>query len=873
MAQILLAAGAAGLVIALVVWMARNDVLIRLAGADPAFIRTVPDRARYTSMGAIVVLTAIAAAASLTTALSLVFPGHGWLRYLPVGALWGMIVFSFDRWIVASLDYGPLTAGAVERSARRQSASKVVHFGVRFVLAALVGVVISEPIVLTVFGPEIRQQLTVQHTADVTTQTAQINAAEAKQTALLQQPVTAAQNALTAATRKANAAHKVYICEITGNCHLSQGQVTGVIGQGPQSRADRAAWQADLREQRRAQAVFDKAAAHQRTAAAALKRQSGPKIAAATAKVNADNGLLARERALGTLTRDNPGFALRRILLWLALMFIDLVPVLLKTFSPPTLYEHLQRSEANRLARNAMIDAWADSDHDSAKKSVTRERDLTHHRDFTDIVYTQRLAVARSEAGLEPLPVAAMAAGGLTGSNGRPAAGGLTGTAGLARDGSTAQAWVIGQRWHILRPMSDVPNSGRVPFIAIDMYREYQFEVVVKIIAPPPRVAGTQAASQRRHAQMEMSLPQGHIHDNVAEILDCDVDPEHGYYIVTRRYPATLEQYLADPVNAEALTIGQVLDFASQILAGLRAAWDRGFVHLDLKPANVALASDGTVKLIDFGLAQQYQKANGGNNTTSAARFTMFYAPPEQMERRDAAWISRKADLRALGAVIYRMLTGYPPLLREAQALGLIDPSGRLLADDATAYFDMKRLVSSVEPVPAGEIISYLPTDLDQLLQAWLRIDPQLRSPGNPATMAERVCLESAAVFDRIRASGEGAYPAGPRVTSEPDFSGLMARWQLGNSEPGVAWTGMGWVVGGAASSVAGIGAQAVEVPGPEALGPEVPRPGGSRSENTVEEATGGFRGSPVYLDPITVAPNGHGGPAGPAVRGDGGSW
>jgi serine/threonine protein kinase len=871
MAQILLAAGAAGLVIALVVWMARNDVLIRLAGADPAFIRTVPDRARYTSMGAIVVLTAIAAAASLTTALSLVFPGHGWLRFLPVGALWGMIVFSFDRWIVSSLDYGPLTVGAVEQSPRRQSASKVVHFGVRFVLAALVGVVISEPIVLTVFGPEIRQQLTVQHTADITTQTAQLNAAEAKQATLLQQPVTAAQKALTSATRKADTAHKVYICEITGNCHLSQGQVTGVIGQGPQSRADRAAWQADLREQRKAQAVLDRASAHQRSAAAALRRQTGPKIAGATAKVNADNGLLARERALGTLTAQNPGFALRRVLLWLALMFIDLVPVLLKTFSPPTLYEHLQRSEANRLARNAMIDAWADSDHDSAKKTVTRDRDLTHHRDFTDIVYTQRLALARSEAGLPPLPVAAMAVAGAPGS------GGLTGAGGLARDGSTAQAWVIGQRWHIQRPMSDVPNSGRVPFIAIDMYREYLFEVVVKIIAPPPRVAGSQAASQRRHAQMEMSLPQGHLHDNIAEVLDCDVDPEHGYYIVTRRYPATLEQYLADPVNAEALTIGQVLDFASQILAGLRAAWDRGFVHLDLKPANVALASDGTVKLIDFGLAQQYQKANGGNNTTSAARFTMFYAPPEQMERRDAAWISRKADLRALGAVIYRMLTGYPPLLREAQALRLIDPTGRLLADDATAYFDMKRLVSSVEPVPAGEIISYLPPDLDQLLQTWLRIDPQLRSPGNPATMAERVCLESAAVFDRIRASGEGAYPAGPRVTSEPDFTGLMARWQIGNSEPGVAWTGMGWVSPAAASSPDVAGAMLPEGPQPEVSRPDVVQPPGLRSEMTVDEGAGGFRGSPAFLDPVTVAPNGHGGPAGPvgpvgpAVRDDGG--
>src|SRR4029077_11780154 len=120
--------------------------------------------------------------------------------------------------------------------------------------------------------------------------------------------------------------------------------------------------------------------------------------------------------------------------------------------------------------------------------------------------------------------------------------------------------------------------------------------------------------------------------------------------------------------------IGQVLDFAVQILAGLRAAWDLGLVHLDLKPANVALTEDGQVKLIDFGLAQQYQRAGGGNDTTTAARFTPFYAPPEQMARQPG-WISRKADVRALGAVVYRMLTGSPPLYREARALGLIDSS------------------------------------------------------------------------------------------------------------------------------------------------------------------------------------------------------
>ncbi len=58
-------------------WLGRTDALLRVAGADPRYVQTVPDRVRYTSMGAIVLLTATAATASLTLALSLVFHGAG----------------------------------------------------------------------------------------------------------------------------------------------------------------------------------------------------------------------------------------------------------------------------------------------------------------------------------------------------------------------------------------------------------------------------------------------------------------------------------------------------------------------------------------------------------------------------------------------------------------------------------------------------------------------------------------------------------------------------------------------------------------------------------------------------------------------------
>ena len=68
MPGVVLAAGAVLALILLAGWLSRTDFLLRVAGVDPQYIQTVPDRVRYSSMGAIVLLTAMAATASLTTA-------------------------------------------------------------------------------------------------------------------------------------------------------------------------------------------------------------------------------------------------------------------------------------------------------------------------------------------------------------------------------------------------------------------------------------------------------------------------------------------------------------------------------------------------------------------------------------------------------------------------------------------------------------------------------------------------------------------------------------------------------------------------------------------------------------------------------------
>jgi hypothetical protein len=595
---------AAIVLIPLTVWgLARTGALLRVAGADPRYVRTVPDRVRYTSMGAIVVLTATAATASLTVALSLVFTARDWPFYLPVGLLWGAIVLNFDRWIVSSLDYGPLTGEDPAPGQRPRTWSKAVHFAVRFTMAALVGLVISEPIVLAIFGPEINQQLAAQHVTDIGQQSAQINAAAAKQLAIVNQPVAVDQKALRSAARKTGEAHRIYLCELTAQCrNLPPGLVTQVPGPGPQTTQDYQIWQADARLQDKAQRTASSAAAQARKQAAALGQQTAAKIAAATKKINADNGLLARERALDTLSRQNPGFLLRRLLLWLALMFIDLAPVLLKTFSPGTVHDILQRNAAVRLVRNSRTDAVADGDHESHKRAITRDFDLKSHQAVTEAEYHQRIVALypRLRTGAESAASPAGAAaggpagrGGAGGAAGMALAGSLTGNGvagsgvtttgggvagtGMAGNGASGngasgngasgngasgngasgngasgngasghvagamepgavagRGWVIGNRWHIQRPLTDAPHSGRVPFVAVDLSGAVLSEAVVKIIAPPPGAVGRKALGEQRHAQMEMSLPLGPVHDNIAEVLDCDLDVANGFYIVTR---------------------------------------------------------------------------------------------------------------------------------------------------------------------------------------------------------------------------------------------------------------------------------------------------------------------------------------------------
>jgi tRNA A-37 threonylcarbamoyl transferase component Bud32 len=125
---------------------------------------------------------------------------------------------------------------------------------------------------------------------------------------------------------------------------------------------------------------------------------------------------------------------------------------------------------------------------------------------------------------------------------------------------------------------------------------------------------------------------------------------------------------LADRIAAGAVPLDEALSIARQIADGLEAAHERGIVHRDLKPANIKLRSDGTVKVLDFGLAKAIETAPvvASNVTVSPTMTspmtrmdvilgTAAYMSPEQARGKP---IDKRSDIWSFGCVLFEMLTG-----------------------------------------------------------------------------------------------------------------------------------------------------------------------------------------------------------------------
>jgi serine/threonine protein kinase len=148
-------------------------------------------------------------------------------------------------------------------------------------------------------------------------------------------------------------------------------------------------------------------------------------------------------------------------------------------------------------------------------------------------------------------------------------------------------------------------------------------------------------------------------HPNVVAVIDADTDPETGEEYIAFEFVegASLEEVAR---REGRLAERQALEVVAAVARGLAYAESKGIVHRDVKPENILISTDGTIKLADLGLAKSFDRGQDRAVTqTGVIVGTPLYMAPEQALGYEV--VDVRADLYALGLVLWRVLTGLVP--------------------------------------------------------------------------------------------------------------------------------------------------------------------------------------------------------------------
>ena len=141
-------------------------------------------------------------------------------------------------------------------------------------------------------------------------------------------------------------------------------------------------------------------------------------------------------------------------------------------------------------------------------------------------------------------------------------------------------------------------------------------------------------------------------HPNIVQVYDVSSTDNANFIVMELIDGISLKQYME---KKGTLNWKETLHFAMQIAKGLEHAHSRGIIHRDIKPHNVMVLKNGSVKVMDFGIARVMSKSN---TLTKEALGSVHYISPEQAK---GGYTDNRSDLYSLSVVMYEMMTGRPP--------------------------------------------------------------------------------------------------------------------------------------------------------------------------------------------------------------------
>lgn len=177
-------------------------------------------------------------------------------------------------------------------------------------------------------------------------------------------------------------------------------------------------------------------------------------------------------------------------------------------------------------------------------------------------------------------------------------------------------------------------------------------------------------------------------HPNIVKVYDVSYGDKLQYIVMEYVEGITLKEYIE---KCGKVNWKEALHFITQILRALQNAHDKGIIHRDVKPQNIMLLQNGTIKVTDFGIARFWRSEN--RTITERAIGSVHYISPEQA-RGDIT--DNKTDIYSVGIVLYEMLTGQLPFQ----------------ADNSVAVAIMQ---TQAEPKPPREINDTIPPGLEQV--------------------------------------------------------------------------------------------------------------------------------------------------------------